>query len=229
MKAKNIEEYLGTLQSAMKESWKSHLKTHKYSDHKALNEFYDDIVDLVDSLIEGYQGLHGVVDDLKNIMSTDKMDAVKYLEELREMTEEGKKEFIEEDELKSDVDAILSLIDQTLYKLKELKESGMVDLKDYLMENLFESIDNMSAEKMVYDILAKNAGLFDADVDDDKLRDLANAIVDAYEKEGELRKHNKSNFAKYLEEDGYFNILSVADTSMDQDDHELIYKILGAE
>lgn len=136
MKAQNIEEYLGTLQSAMKESWKSHLKTHKYSDHKALNEFYDDIVDLVDTLIEGYQGLHGVIDDLKNIMSTDKMDAIEYLEELREMTEDGKKEFIEEDELKSDVDAILSLIDQTLYKLKELKESGMKDLKDYLMENL---------------------------------------------------------------------------------------------
>lgn len=135
MKANNVEEYLGTLQSAMKESWKSHLKTNKYSKHIALNEFYDDVVDLVDDLIEEYQGLHGVVKDLKNILTTDEMDAREYLEELREMTKDGKK-FFEEEELKSDIDSILSLIDKTLYKLKELKESGMKSLKDFLNESL---------------------------------------------------------------------------------------------
>lgn len=135
MKANNIEEYLGTLQSAMKETWKSHLKTNKYSKHIALNEFYDDVVDLVDDLIEEYQGLHGVVENLKNILTTDEMDARDYLNELREMTEAGK-EFFEEDELKSDVDAILSLIDKTLYKLNELKESKMKSLADYLAESL---------------------------------------------------------------------------------------------
>ena len=135
MKANNIEEYLGTLQSAMKETWKSHLKTNKYSKHIALNEFYDDVVDLVDDLIEEYQGLHGVVKNLKNVLTTDEMDARDYLNELREMTEAGK-DFFEEDELKSDVDAILSLIDKTLYKLNELKESKMKSLADYLTESL---------------------------------------------------------------------------------------------
>ena len=43
MKVNSIEEYLGTLQQATVETWKSHLKTDKYSDHKALNEFYDEI------------------------------------------------------------------------------------------------------------------------------------------------------------------------------------------
>lgn len=135
MKANNIEEYLGTLQSAMKETWKSHLKTNKYSKHIALNEFYDDVVDLVDDLIEEYQGLHGVVKDLKNVLTTDKMDARDYLQELREMTESGK-DLFEEDELKSDIDSILSLIDKTLYKLNELTESKMKSLVDYLTESL---------------------------------------------------------------------------------------------
>ena len=137
MKVDKIEEYFGTLQAAMTESWKSHLKTNKYSKHIALNEFYDDVVDLVDDLIEEYQGLHGVVENLTNVLTTDEMDARDYLESLREMTEDGKK-FFEEDELKSDVDAILSLIDKTLYKLKELKESQVQNLKDFLLEQLSE-------------------------------------------------------------------------------------------
>ena len=137
MKVDKIEEYFGTLQAAMTESWKSHLKTNKYSKHIALNEFYDDVVDLVDDLIEEYQGLHGVVENLTNVLTTDKMDALDYLESLREMTEDGKK-FFEEDELKSDVDAILSLIDKTLYKLKELKESQVQNLRDFLLEQLEE-------------------------------------------------------------------------------------------
>ena len=142
MKVNSIEEYLGTLQQATVETWKSHLKTDKYSDHKALNEFYEDIVDLVDALIEEYQGIHGKVKDLKNMMTTDKQSAIDYLESLREMTRDGKSLF-KEDELKSDIDAILSLIDSTIYKLKELKESsqyeGMKSLSSYLTERLNES------------------------------------------------------------------------------------------
>lgn len=36
-----------------------HLTTRSYAAHKALNEFYDEIVDLADALIETYQGAHG--------------------------------------------------------------------------------------------------------------------------------------------------------------------------
>lgn len=142
MKVNSIEEYLGTLQQATVETWKSHLKTDKYSDHKALNEFYEDIVDLVDALIEEYQGIYGKVKDLKNMMTTDKQSAIDYLESLREMTRDGRS-FFKEDELKSDIDAILSLIDSTIYKLKELKESSqresMKSLSSYLTERLNES------------------------------------------------------------------------------------------
>lgn len=141
MEAKNIGEYLGTLQESVSKSWRQHLKTDKYSDHKALNEFYDEALDLVDTLIEDYQGLHGVVDDLKNVMDADdEMSAVEYLEALRDFTRDGREEFIDEDEteLASDIDAILSLIDSTLYKLKELKESKATgkSLRDFIYEAL---------------------------------------------------------------------------------------------
>jgi len=121
-KASNIGEYFGTIQQSTVEGWKKHLKTDKYSDHMALDEFYKDIVELVDTLIENYQGVEGKVENLKNLMDGEEMGTIEYLEELREFVKDGQKEFLKDSELKSDVDSILSLIDSTLYKLKELKE-----------------------------------------------------------------------------------------------------------
>lgn len=140
MKANTIEEFFGTLQQSTVEAWKSHLKTDKYSSHKALNEFYEDIVDLVDDIIEEYQGINGKIEDYKNIMSTDEQSAIDYLESLKEMVTDGRKRFFEDvPELQSDADAILSLIDSTLYKLKELKENkGTKSLLDFLNESLGE-------------------------------------------------------------------------------------------
>lgn len=136
MKANTIEEYFGTLQQSMVEAWKEHLKTDKYSAHIALNEFYDDIVDCVDGLIEHWMGEHGKLGDLKNLMTTEKIGAIEYLEQLRDFAIEGRDQFFKEDTgLCSDVDDILGCINSTLYKLKELTES-YISLKDYLTENL---------------------------------------------------------------------------------------------
>ena len=138
-----IEEYFGTLQQSFVEIWKNHLQTSKYRDHKALNEYYDEIVDKVDSLIEAYQGIYGKVGDFKNNLKTDFDDPTPYLKELKKFTKEGRKELIDEKdtELWSTIDDILNLIDSTLYQLKEFKEdNGMKSLKDYILETLNESI-----------------------------------------------------------------------------------------
>ena len=37
----------------------AHLKTGSYAKHKALNKFYDSVVDMADSLAEASQGLYG--------------------------------------------------------------------------------------------------------------------------------------------------------------------------
>lgn len=137
MKASNIEEYFGTLQQSTVEAWKSHLKTSKHDVHVILDEFYKDVVEKVDALIEAYQGLHDKVEDYKNLMSTDKMDPIEYLDELHELVTDGKDKFLEEEELKSAADDVLNLIDSTLYKLKDLtKVKENMSLKDYLKECL---------------------------------------------------------------------------------------------
>ena len=40
----------------------AHLKTGSYAKHKALNEFYDSVIDMADSLAEASQGLYGKLD-----------------------------------------------------------------------------------------------------------------------------------------------------------------------
>lgn len=138
MTAKTIEEFLGTLQQASVETWREHLKTNKYSAHMALDEFYKEIPEKVDTLIEDYMGVYGKLDEYKNVMTTEKTEAVDYLKNLRVFVLDSREKLIDKNdtELWSDIDDIVSLIDSTLYKLKELKESSSKSLKDFLLESL---------------------------------------------------------------------------------------------
>ena len=43
-----------------------HLQTPSFAAHKALNEYYDEIVELTDGLIETYQGKYGIVKGYSN-------------------------------------------------------------------------------------------------------------------------------------------------------------------
>lgn len=160
MQAKNIEEFFGTLQQSTVEAWKKHLKVSKKSEHETLNDFYEDIVDVVDSLIEDYMSIHGKVEDYVNLLSEKEMTALEYLETLREFTRESADELLDEDdtELFSDVDNILSVMDTAIYKLKELeggkddkKTNESFSLKSYLTESLGQSSVN-EAQQIEYHV-----------------------------------------------------------------------------
>lgn len=130
----SVEELFGTLQQSTVESWRKHLKTDKYSSHMALDEFYKEMPELVDTLIENYMGIYGKLDSYKNILTSDNMDTIEYLKQLKDIVVSGQK-LMKESELKSDMDGILSLIDSTLYKLKELTETYK-SLTKFLKESL---------------------------------------------------------------------------------------------
>lgn len=138
MTAKTIEEFFGTLQQSTIEAWKEHLKTDKYSAHIALDEFYKKVPEIVDTLIEDYMGIYGKLDEYKNILTTEKVSVIDYLKNLRVFVLDSREELINkaDTELWSDIDDILALIDSTLYKLKELKESQFIPLADFLTESL---------------------------------------------------------------------------------------------
>lgn len=126
-----VEQFFGTLQQSMVESWKSHLKTSKYSEHIALDEYYSSIVDKVDSLIENYMGTHEKLEDYENLLTLDEYDSIEYFEQLRQIVIDGR-ELMDSSELESGTDDILGLIDTTLYKLKNLTESKITPLSKYI-------------------------------------------------------------------------------------------------
>ena len=95
-----------------------HLQTRSYAAHKALNEFYDGIVDLTDSFAETFQGEQGVIDSYPTAYRHYN-DALKMLGDLRQLVESERGNF--STHLANILDEILSLIDATTYKLKFLK------------------------------------------------------------------------------------------------------------
>ena len=140
MKANNIGELFGTLQQSVVAEWRKHLQTGKYSKHMALDEFYKDMPEAVDDLIEAYQGHNSVkVEDYKNIIDATEYDALGYLEALHDMIHESKY-LLEGSELLSLLDECLSIIDSTMYKLRELKESteSVSSLRSYIKEQLVD-------------------------------------------------------------------------------------------
>ena len=140
MKANNIGELFGTLQQSVVAEWRKHLQTGKYSKHMALDEFYKDMPEAIDDLIEAYQGHNSVkVEDYKNIIDATEYDALGYLEALHDMIHESKY-LLEGSELLSLLDECLSIIDSTMYKLRELKEdiTSLTSLKSYIKEQLVE-------------------------------------------------------------------------------------------
>lgn len=157
----SIEELFGTLQQSVVAGWRKHLRSAKYSNHKALEEFYEEMPELVDDLIEGWMGANGgKVKEYINVLQSSNMNTLSYLKELKRIVKQGYELMGENDELKSHLDDILNLINSTLYKVKELSESKMISLSDFLNESMHESGSNLdkakwtkNAQKMIDDIV----------------------------------------------------------------------------
>lgn len=137
-----INEYFGTLQQSVLDTWREHLKTSKHNVHVILNDFYEDMPEKVDTLIEAWMSHNGKVEDYKNVLEPKDMEPIAYLEQLRKFTKDGRS-LMKESELESMVDDILGLIDSTLYKLKELTKTNegffMKSLSNYIKESVYAS------------------------------------------------------------------------------------------
>ena len=97
----------------------AHLQTTSYAQHKALNEFYDGVVDLADRFAESAQGTIGIISgytmgDLFNGSIVDYLS--KQLNEILSMRSQ-----FQEGHLVQIIDDVVELYTSTLYKLNNLK------------------------------------------------------------------------------------------------------------
>lgn len=95
-----------------------HLKTKSYAEHKALNEFYDEIIDLADGLAEATQGQYGLL-DIPFITVAVPNDSTMFLKgQLAELDKIMK--CVDEDYLMNIYQEIQKLYRSTIYKLVNL-------------------------------------------------------------------------------------------------------------
>jgi hypothetical protein len=95
-----------------------------HAKHTALGEYYEGVLDLIDDVIESFQGQYGIVEEYATIdtKETGSKDTIEYFNELaRFIKEERKCINLEDTHLHSIIDDIVVLLYKTLYKLKYTK------------------------------------------------------------------------------------------------------------
>ena len=100
-----------------------HLQTKSYSEHKALQGYYEGIDALVDGVIESYQGKYDMITGYNSIKTEDYQSSeqvIKYFKALDTMVEKNRKS-VKESYIQNQIDTIQELIYSTLYKLRFLK------------------------------------------------------------------------------------------------------------
>ena len=100
-----------------------HWQTESYAAHQALGEYYSEIPEAIDAVIEAYQGKTGII--LRGfpieMESYEQMTPLAYMEYLSMELTEGRTLFGTDSEIQNLVDAIADLIDSTMYKLRRFK------------------------------------------------------------------------------------------------------------
>lgn len=117
---KEVNVLFSNLFSARDHAHKLHLATKSYSEHKALGNFYEDLLPLVDQIIETYQGEYDLV-NLKNSTVKYPEEPTAFLTKFADDIKNSRKMFDGDDHIQNIIDEITSLAFQTLYKLRFLK------------------------------------------------------------------------------------------------------------
>ena len=119
-----MNEYVGTLFQSRNQSHIYHLQTPSYAKHMALNDYYEDIIDLIDTLVEAYQGKYEILKGYKMIGTLkdweDDEDIIKYFEQLARYCELKREKLPQDNFLTNIYDDIDVLLRSTHYKLSQL-------------------------------------------------------------------------------------------------------------
>ena len=100
-----------------------HLQTKSYSEHKALQGYYEGIDVLVDGIIESYQGKYDIIKQYTSFKPEDYKSTeqvINYFKSLDDMIDKNRKS-VKESYIQNQIDTVQELLYSTLYKLRFLK------------------------------------------------------------------------------------------------------------
>lgn len=98
-----------------------HLQSRSLSEHLALGDFYDGVVDLVDPIIEAYQGKNQTLVQYPNTYMPPMASGLEELKALSAYVQTNRNVVGADSELQNLIDGVQDLIDSTIYKLTFLK------------------------------------------------------------------------------------------------------------
>lgn len=117
---KDINSFFSHLFAIRDQAHKLHLSTKSYAQHKALDGFYEGILDLIDELVETYQGQYDLVKlDFSGNENVDNPE--KLVKDFSDFILKSRKLFPDETHLQNILDEMSALTYRTLYKLRFLK------------------------------------------------------------------------------------------------------------
>ena len=115
-------DFIGMLFLARDVTHSVHLNTRSYAKHKALQKFYENIIDLADGFAEAYQGRHGLIGPISLMSAKKTTNVVEFLQDQLDEIESGRYDVCKKDDtpLQNLIDGIIELYLSTLYKLRFL-------------------------------------------------------------------------------------------------------------
>jgi len=115
-------DFVGILFLARDVTHSVHLNTRSYAKHKALQKFYESIIDLADSFAEAYQGRHGLIGPVSLMSAKKTSNVVEFLESQLAEIESIRYDVVDKSDssMQQLIDNIIELYLSTLYKLRFL-------------------------------------------------------------------------------------------------------------
>jgi DNA-binding ferritin-like protein len=117
--------FLGTLMQSRNQAHIYHLQVQgpgSFAAHKALQEYYEDIIPLIDGIAEGIQGRYGIITGYKMPEAIREDNSPKmYFEGLSKFVEMIRQDIPQDSYIQNEVDTVVDLIESTKYKLKFLQ------------------------------------------------------------------------------------------------------------
>ena len=118
-----IVEMVSKLRFSVEQTQVYHWQSQSLSEHKALNRYYDGIPDIVDGIVESYQGKYGIQKGYRLFEVRDYStpeEVINFLKQL-DADVEMLRQSIKETYIQNQIDNVLQLIETTVYKLENLK------------------------------------------------------------------------------------------------------------
>lgn len=121
----NVTKFINRLFESREQAHVYHLQSDTFAKHIALQEYYEGILDFIDTIVETYQGQYELIGDYSMIEPNDidKSDVIKYFQDLVEYVKKERYNYFKEEDLhiQAIIDEVISFMYQKLYKLRFLK------------------------------------------------------------------------------------------------------------